>query len=860
MSLKSGTAYENQSFYIELYLNGPVVDPIEDRTFPQKQTLYISADVNFNGIIDDGESYEIESNSPGYTLVMFAAEDDGPWPGNGTPSDQITVNASFASDTDSLDVTIRNIPPLITSPLSISYYQNALGKTIARASVSFVEASHRDTHKLKVTWGDGTVTTTSVIEANEACSAHFSGFVEREVSPGVNLLPTTVDVSDDDTGTDSRSLLSHIDVAINNDDDNQNQRQDLFDRGFNDDDLKQISLSDLITSGMNPSTGTFSLHYDSGKMLLWTTQSKDALILPAGSNASNYIGIPTVPFNGQSTAWVEGLSPGVSDVYIQWTPNESSGDGCWDGSLEGNHRTIRVWGIDLDVDSDNNGIIEHSDWEEEIEDHEFAIGKLLNFLNAVPSTTPTPISIQLPAGLDPTVKLKLKGRVAEGGSTGRIQFTNSQNDFLGQTDFDGNIGEFPLSQLGYDSTTGEITIYAKAVNVAPIADTKQRVDQSGKPDNRIVASVVLDGLTVKDEVKFMLVRDYQAGTRLISDFYIHVNDLAHLRGAGVAQAVYENSSGSDSGKNFAMKRLSQDEVTQILDNDPMSTATAAERSRVRELILTYLFDVTFSPPFPGPPPGFQAALYRDYVTGGYRLSFRGTELNWDVANDWLDNIRQGLFGHSPQYEAAILLAWAVSKLDTCSGAGFSLAGHSLGGGMASAAAIANSIHADAFNGAGVHPHSLFRSDHVTPIIAGTNPNMANAGNLISHFYAEAQADTTLQKFDCPDILTWVSSRVALMPDPNGTLIPLEGLYNLDDDSKLRSLEAYFATLPSTLEELRGQLLEPEFLANMTVVLAFNHGLIALMINTHAMENIFFGLLHNDQSQWNAYDGGNPQNR
>jgi hypothetical protein len=278
--------------------------------------------------------------------------------------------------------------------------------------------------------------------------------------------------------------------------------------------------------------------------------------------------------------------------------------------------------------------------------------------------------------------------------------------------------------------------------------------------------------------------------------------------------------------------------------------------------MLYLFNVVISPPFPERPPGFQAALYRDYVTGGYRLAFRGTEVNWDGPNDWIDNFRQGLVGRSPQYEAALLLTWAVSKLDTVSVAGFSLAGHSLGGGMASAAAIANSIHADAFNGPGVHRNSLFQSDRVTPIVPGTNPDFTNAGNLISHFYAAARRDTNLNKFDSPDILTWLSSKIALMPDPSGNMIPLEGLYNLDDDENLKNIEAFLAILPPTLEELVNLSASDYALlmAGIGDIIANNSSTIVQMGYTHGMESIFFGLLHNDLAQWNAYDNGNPQSR
>ncbi len=191
-----------------------------------------------------------------------------------------------------------------------------------------------------------------------------------------------------------------------------------------------------------------------------------------------------------------------------------------------------------------------------------------------------------------------------------------------------------------------------------------------------------------------------------------------------------------------MKILRHDKITQV--EDPIIKAN------VRSIILSYLFDYQEGV-FPGPPAGFQAALYRDYVSGNYRLAFRGTEMtNWDGVNDWYDNIRQGVFAESAQYQAAILLAWAVSKLDLVREARLELTGHSLGGGLASAAAIANKLHADVFNGAGLNRNVLYKSDHETPFIPGTNPELADGELLINHFYIARSFDDHLNRVDTPD--------------------------------------------------------------------------------------------------------------
>jgi len=447
-----------------------------------------------------------------------------------------------------------------------------------------------------------------------------------------------------------------------------------------------------------------------------------------------------------------------------------------------------------------------------------------------------------------------------GRPTGNVELFDSSYQRLGETYFNGDIGIFSLQQLGYNVASGAINIYIKPRFVSPIAATKTQVDQSGKPDNRISASIELNGLVVKDEVKVMLVREYYQG-RQISDFYIQVNNLPDLRSAGAAQAIYETGSGSDSGKNFALKRLSRSDVEKILDSDPMSSLSPAQRIVARATILSYLFDYRPSP-FPGRPPGFQAGLYRDYVSGGYRLSFRGTDMGkWDGVDDFIDNIRQGLSGNAPQYEAGTLLSWAISKLDTVNGLGFELTGHSLGGGIASAAAIGNHIRAIVFNTAGVNRASLFQSDGVTPIVPGTNPNLADAASWVADYVTADEADTHLQQVDVPDILTWVSRNLGILPDPVGNLLPQEGLLNMTDDEsiKLAAFAAFLRTLPSNFNSLVGELysLAPyKFLWHLNA----NRATILKMVDSHAMKHIFFGMLHNDADRWNAYSDEDPRGR
>jgi hypothetical protein len=91
--------------------------------------------------------------------------------------------------------------------------------------------------------------------------------------------------------------------------------------------------------------------------------------------------------------------------------------------------------------------------------------------------------------------------------------------------------------------------------------------------------------------------------------------------------------------------------------------------------------------------GFQAALYVNKE--GHRvLAFAGT----NEAIDWENNFSQGFGLGAAQYDQAI--AWA----QTLNADHF--VGHSLGGGLAAAAAIMTSGTATTFNAAAVHPNTV----------------------------------------------------------------------------------------------------------------------------------------------------------
>jgi RHS repeat-associated protein len=104
----------------------------------------------------------------------------------------------------------------------------------------------------------------------------------------------------------------------------------------------------------------------------------------------------------------------------------------------------------------------------------------------------------------------------------------------------------------------------------------------------------------------------------------------------------------------------------------------------------------------------RATLFKNNKTGRYVLAFRGTEIV--NLSDATTNFSQGVGLVSDRYEDAMSLAEDVSndlaKNNHVDFGELELIGHSLGGGLATAAAIANGLTATVFNPAGLHKNTL----------------------------------------------------------------------------------------------------------------------------------------------------------
>lgn len=163
--------------------------------------------------------------------------------------------------------------------------------------------------------------------------------------------------------------------------------------------------------------------------------------------------------------------------------------------------------------------------------------------------------------------------------------------------------------------------------------------------------------------------------------------------------------------------------------------------------------------------GFKADIYKD-KNGDYVLVYRGTysdpnhpenDLIHDWSKEWTDdNMRQGLGMGSKQYKKSIELAKKVKKGSERQGKQLTIAGHSLGGGLATAAGAATGSKTYAFCPAGVHPNTYKK-------YGVQNPDTSKV-----HTYYSNQ-----------DFLNMASNNLSLMPKAAGERIMLHTLDSFD---------------------------------------------------------------------------------
>lgn len=241
-------------------------------------------------------------------------------------------------------------------------------------------------------------------------------------------------------------------------------------------------------------------------------------------------------------------------------------------------------------------------------------------------------------------------------------------------------------------------MYVEAVTENP-QTTRALAEMLGKPETTINIRVKIDNIaSFEDEVRYTVAN--------VGSFYYELLTHPELVSAYASDLIYNRQNKPA----YALKIQDTGELEKL-----------GLSSNIISLLLT---DNTND--------GFNGALYREYMTGKYVLTFAGTQ-GGSLA-DWANNIAQAFGEDAPQYDHAMAIGKALSSpsVTGLTASNTYITGHSLGGGLASAASMASGFHAYTFNAAGLHPETV--KDYPT--------NCANAAALVTAYQVDF------------DILTW----------------------------------------------------------------------------------------------------------
>lgn len=168
--------------------------------------------------------------------------------------------------------------------------------------------------------------------------------------------------------------------------------------------------------------------------------------------------------------------------------------------------------------------------------------------------------------------------------------------------------------------------------------------------------------------------------------------------------------------------------------------------------------------------GLHAVQFKNDKSGEHVLAFAGTALTITQLSDLTTDINQAVGLKAQQYEEAIQLAKTL-KDDVGDDAESKIrfTGHSLGGGLASAAALVTGIKAETFNAAGVHKNTVARHGVEPEMIDMLATDLINAYRVYRSFgKIKVVADPLSQIQSAAD----AAGKLSLITGNTGKTIPI----------------------------------------------------------------------------------------
>jgi hypothetical protein len=556
---------------------------------------------------------------------------------------------------------------------------------------------------------------------------------------------------------------------------------------------------------------------------------------------------------GTTTLYLEAVSPssGYEAIVVAL-----GGTGAWANATTADTIHVRGLGgtLDLDVDSNNDegfGVPkQRSAWEEKLETHPYAIGKLvmqssptLGAKDSVPedrlAASFTPVVVALPKNLPMyarTIGVTFAMDALGATDSGKIRlWTRDKGPGLMPHDAAGHPyptvpwsvfghrvffdSPYTLSQINYDPATGLAVLYMDG-HAATRYVTLDQVERGFRSSGILNATLTFESPNARisladDSVQYVVVRD--------DFFYRDFQVKPAVRPALASRGVYSFAD----MPNLALKRL----TTRTGQNDPPGELQTILKIDANSSAAAMLYNDADRPDAHTDYPGFKAVLYQDYAAvadNTFVLAFGGTddqlgEIFAGNPPDWLENLGQGIGFRIEQYRHAMDVARAVDAARRGIEGTMTTTGHSLGGGLASAASVVTGASGITFNAAGLHENTLRMYFETDPVELATALARYHAPlDLVTAYWVDW------------DFLSNFQDRYGLFVNPAlGDRKKLDGPY----DFALGTIQAIDVAFDTTaVAPVAGTLVK------LGVDLAAKVGTGYLMIRAHSMDSVLYGLL------------------